>query len=335
MKNFTIHDFLKKVSSSLSAEYTLENKVSKVVINHLQVEGSIIGIEIDKGITFTIHDLIIKEPLIFKSLIDIEYFKLSFYLEGDYTVGTNYTEEEESIQKGICRGLFFKKGAINTILPKQKRIYSIDISFHKPVIRKLLATMPGTEETRRKIKSFLESSENVIFKSQIPVQIYQILNSITETLAKTDDHPITQKLQLLSQALNLVKEITVSTEELLDNSIKQAYLTSLDIPKLLHAKEYIDQNISTPTTLKELSKIVCLNEFKLKKGFKEQFNTTVHNYIVEQRLCTSCVMLKEKSCPISEIAYAIGYQCPSKYIHSFRKKFGVTPGKYRKLVVAA
>jgi len=83
MKNFTIHDFLKKVSASLHANYTFENKVSKVVINHPQVEGSIIGIELDKGITFTIHDLYVKEPIIFKSLIDIEYFRLSLYLEGD------------------------------------------------------------------------------------------------------------------------------------------------------------------------------------------------------------------------------------------------------------
>ncbi len=335
MKSFTIHDFLKRVSASLDAEYTFENKVSKTVIKHQKVEGSIIGIEIDKGITFTIHDLYIKEPLIFKSLIDIEYFKLSFYLEGDYSVTTNQSEEEEIIQKGICRGLFFKKGAINTILPKQRRIHSIDISFHKPVIRKLLSSLPTTDDAREKIKSFLTSQENVVFKSQIPVHIYQTLHAITDTVSKSNEHPITQKLQLLSQALTLVKEVALSTEDLLDHSIKQVYLTSQDIPKLLQAKEYIDNNISTPTTLKELSKIVCLNEFKLKKGFKEQFNTTVHNYIVEQRLCTSCILLKDKTCPISEIAYAIGYQCPSKYIHSFRKKYGVTPGKYRKLLIAA
>lgn len=50
--------FSKTSKFELIYRISLKNKISKVVMNNQQIEGSIIGIEIDKGITFTRHNTV-------------------------------------------------------------------------------------------------------------------------------------------------------------------------------------------------------------------------------------------------------------------------------------
>lgn len=329
--NFSIHTFLKELSKRLNAKVICDQNFSRLDFKNNKLRGSIIGMQLDKGVTFSIHDIELIEPISFRSLITHEYFKISFFLEGDYSV--NGETDSDEINKGICRGLFFKKENLNKIIPNKKRIHSIDLAFSLPVIRKFLSRLNCSSATREKIIFYLQQEENTIFKTKIPASIYKILQDIASLIEREHAPGLSQRLSLMSMALSLLSETVHMSEELLNNSSRTFLLSESDIAKLVEAKEYLDQHIDDTTTLRELSRIVGLNEFKLKKGFKECFNTTIHNYLVERRLCASCILLKNNKCPVSEVAFEVGYQCPSKFINSFKKRYGVTPGKYRKRVL--
>jgi AraC-like DNA-binding protein len=105
-------------------------------------------------------------------------------------------------------------------------------------------------------------------------------------------------------------------------------LSRQDVKSIYQAKQNLDQNFVSPPTLAVLSKLICLNEFKLKNGFKQVFGQTVHAYIVNKRLELARQLFEEKKLNVGEAASHIGYSNASYFALAFRKKFGVSPSEY-------
>ncbi|CQR73891.1 Regulatory protein PchR [Sporomusa ovata DSM 2662] len=106
-------------------------------------------------------------------------------------------------------------------------------------------------------------------------------------------------------------------------------LSRQDIKSFYEAKQILDQNFVSPPTLAGLSKLICLNEFKLKQGFKQLFGQTVHTYVVNKRLELAKQLFEEKNITVGEAASYIGYSNASYFALAFRKKFGINPSEYR------
>ncbi len=51
-----------------------------------------------------------------------------------------------------------------------------------------------------------------------------------------------------------------------------------DRQNLFHAREMLIKDIKNPPTIAELSNRAGINQFKLKKGFKIEFETTIFDY---------------------------------------------------------
>lgn len=116
---------------------------------------------------------------------------------------------------------------------------------------------------------------------------------------------------------------------------KEAVLTApslsrTDIASLCQAKQIVDGNLVTPPSLCELSRLVCLNEFKLKKGFKLLFGMPVHTYIIDQRLERARCLLEEGKVNITSAASMVGFNNPAHFAEKFRKKYGVNPSVFLK-----
>ncbi len=107
--------------------------------------------------------------------------------------------------------------------------------------------------------------------------------------------------------------------------IRSAY----DIDCIHYAREYLLQHASQPPSLTELSRIAGINEFKLKKGFKEVYHYTVFGYLNDYRLQQSREMLTA-GISIKDVADSLGYSSVQHFSNAFRKKFGIPPGKINK-----
>jgi AraC family transcriptional activator of pyochelin receptor len=104
--------------------------------------------------------------------------------------------------------------------------------------------------------------------------------------------------------------------------------TEYDKERIIFARDYLITHMDSPPTLIELAAIAGLNEFKLKKGFKELFDQTVFGYLAEVRLSMAGRALREKQKTVSRIAFELGYASPQHFSAAFKKKFGVPPAKY-------
>jgi AraC-like DNA-binding protein len=100
-----------------------------------------------------------------------------------------------------------------------------------------------------------------------------------------------------------------------------------DKERILFARDYLIKHIERPPTLTQLSKIAGINEYKLKRGFKETFNQTAFEYLSDVRLETAKNDLLDKRKSITEIAFELGYSSLQHFSAAFKKKFGVAPSK--------
>lgn len=138
-----------------------------------------------------------------------------------------------------------------------------------------------------------------------------------------------KKMYLLSKSI----EILVLQAEAFDRAARRSSPTGLresDKRKLAEAKAYLEAHISDPPSLSELTRIAGINEYKLKRGFKELYGNTVFGHLSNFRLERAKSELQEGSKAIGEIAATLGYSSSQHFSRAFKEKFGIPPGKFRR-----
>lgn len=106
------------------------------------------------------------------------------------------------------------------------------------------------------------------------------------------------------------------------------YIKEHDLERIHQAKTIVEQNLLNPCSLIELTHKVGLNDFKLKKGFREVLGTTVFGYLYDLRMEKAKMLLKDGK-PVSEAAYEVGYKNAHHFTKAFKKKFGSLPSKIK------
>ena len=107
-------------------------------------------------------------------------------------------------------------------------------------------------------------------------------------------------------------------------------LTRADIDGLKKVKAIIAKDFKMHTTIVGLAQEVGINDYKLKKGFKELFDVTIYDYLYKVRMEKARELLDEPDISIKEIAKTVGYRSASSFIEAFKKMFGETPSSWRK-----
>jgi AraC family transcriptional activator of pyochelin receptor len=100
--------------------------------------------------------------------------------------------------------------------------------------------------------------------------------------------------------------------------------------KLYQAKAILAENIAAPPSLKELSKVIGLNSYKLKKNFKELFGVPVFKHLQNERLIKAHNLLRDGEMTVQEASWAVGYESVSSFSNAFIKKFGFRPSDVKK-----
>lgn len=110
-------------------------------------------------------------------------------------------------------------------------------------------------------------------------------------------------------------------------------LLQQDIEGLARAREILERNFTEPMTISSLAKMVYMNEYKLKTGFKEVYGQSLYSYVVDKRMETARQLFDEKKMRVKEVAGMVGYTNISHFIEAFRKKFGINPGVYLQNII--
>ncbi|WP_326981418.1 AraC family transcriptional regulator [Chryseobacterium sp. MYb264] len=94
-------------------------------------------------------------------------------------------------------------------------------------------------------------------------------------------------------------------------------------------KKYIDENYHRNIKAEEIGKLIGMNQNKIRKEFKSQYQITMTDYISELRMLKAKKLIINKDMMIKEIAIECGYEYVQNFTRAFKKKFGVSPEKLR------
>ncbi len=99
-------------------------------------------------------------------------------------------------------------------------------------------------------------------------------------------------------------------------------------PALL-IREYIDAHIYENITVRDLAETVSLSTSQMTRVFGKAFGQTPYEYVLGRKTDTACLLLRNTALSVKEIAYRLGFSDEHYFCNVFKKRVGMTPGRYR------
>jgi len=96
-------------------------------------------------------------------------------------------------------------------------------------------------------------------------------------------------------------------------------------------RDFIENNLDKPLTLRELSRQVNLSEFHFQKMFRASFSVSPAHWVFSRRIARARDMLARKM-TIADISAHCGFSDQSHFTRSFKKATGMTPAAYMRLL---
>ena len=141
---------------------------------------------------------------------------------------------------------------------------------------------------------------------------------------------ITKKIYLESTVWKLMALLLEEERKRHQDKDSVFTLKSEDIDRIHYAKEILATQLDNPPSLLDLARQVGLNDYILKRGFREVFGMTAFGYLHQQRMEYARLLLLQEDLNVGQIAKKIGYASQSRFAAAFRKKFGVNPKAFTK-----
>lgn len=98
--------------------------------------------------------------------------------------------------------------------------------------------------------------------------------------------------------------------------------------RLLQAVQRAESQPSV--SVHELASSLGISAAHLQRLFKRATGLNISQLLVEHRCQAAARLLLEGNQQVKEIAHAVGYEHPPSFVRAFQRRFGQTPGLYRK-----
>lgn len=96
------------------------------------------------------------------------------------------------------------------------------------------------------------------------------------------------------------------------------------------ARKFIEEHSTEELSLTKIAKAVHMNANYLSENFKQVTGVNFVEYVAQTRFGTACDLLRTTDMPISEIAFAAGFQSLSQFNRVFKRLSGKSPTLYRR-----
>lgn len=255
--------------------------------------------------------------------IRLQQFKTNEHMQVDDT-GMIVYELSQSDQSEPFIELQFCIDTANTLQPGKKLVQQQIAVFHLRFGKEALLQY-------QRGRGVMNTSDHVISFSH-PTSFTKTLSLcsrtriILEALANNKYIGTMENIFINSQVHTILLHSLECLEENKPESFACKFLAKdEDRKKITLAREILLKSLEEQMTIKELSKLVGINECYLKKGFKELFGTTIFEFYQGQRMEHAKYLLYEKGLTVTQVAYYLNYSNISHFSTAFRKYTGIKP----------
>ena len=246
------------------------------------------------------------------------------------------------------------------VIKKGKGRVCVDLISSQVSAGDIIFVLPGQLHSIEQHSPYSMEYENIIFKPSLLHSVNQDLcyrdflqpffsGLVAFTYCVTPDHPDYNKLdfcirhidELCSQRPEgyqlAVKGLLFQIFFLLisrhpQKSLQPKAKKSLDKIKIVLS--YIQENYARPITITEIAAVCFYSESHFMKFFKDCMGVSFNQYLKEYRLQAAAQLLRETEDNILDIAAASGFDNLSYFNRTFKTKYGMSPGHYRRIPLA-
>lgn len=285
-------------------------------------EGYIKTIEVSDDIAIGIIDLTLQHPVV------VYYEDYSNSLEATYCFEgvIPFAETgivEANLQKNELGIYATPRSRGMTMYPSGQRVFSVSIEAKNLLLDKL----PYLE--RYKSKNECEM-QNLLYMLMRPKRVNaRIYNYFCQIVQNDIDHEL-QYTYLDSLGKLLLTDLwQENVIERIKGRVQKSIFSDFEKRALGEAKAILMENYASPPTISELSKMIALNEYKLKIGFRELFGKSIHGFVRSIRMENAKYLLENRDLSIGQIANLSGYVNASHFARAFREEYGLNPNNFR------
>jgi AraC-like DNA-binding protein len=99
--------------------------------------------------------------------------------------------------------------------------------------------------------------------------------------------------------------------------------------RLCRAREFIDLCYDLPLNLEQISSQACFSRYHFLRLFRQAFDKTPHQYLVERRIEKAKELLRSEELRVTDVCFEVGFQSLGSFSSLFHKSVGHPPITYR------
>jgi AraC-like DNA-binding protein len=269
----------------------------------------------------TLDNVIIrpKKKLSLVDLTEKKNIQSSFVIDGEVDSTFDFGARKASIRNSK-HGFQYSPGykAEHRIISNHFHALSVDIT---PEFFGSLMTN-ASDDMAEFYHHFVDGGSN-----RLVLQLQPRMLEILHYIVQCPFQGFTRYLFIESKVLEL---LALQFDQLRAVEAAKPAISDAEVEKLSAVKEFIENNYLRPLSLAGICKTFSLNEFKLKKGFKELYHTTVFAHINSLRMEKANQLISSQAMTISEISDFIGYKNIGSFSAEFKKRFGYAPSRFKR-----
>jgi AraC-like DNA-binding protein len=119
----------------------------------------------------------------------------------------------------------------------------------------------------------------------------------------------------MNKTMNEIRELPATTPEVLE--------------RLNRARKFIDLCYDLPLDLEEISRHACFSRYHFLRLFRQAFNKTPHQYLIERRIERAKELLSANELRVTDVCFEVGFQSLGSFSSLFHKSVGHPPITFR------
>src|SRR5437867_915041 len=100
--------------------------------------------------------------------------------------------------------------------------------------------------------------------------------------------------------------------------------------RLRRARQFIDDSYDQPLDLAAISQQACLSRYHFLRLFRDTFETTPHQYLIQRRIEKAKELLRGRSLTVTDVCFEVGFESLGSFSSLFHRCVGRAPSSYRR-----
>lgn len=101
------------------------------------------------------------------------------------------------------------------------------------------------------------------------------------------------------------------------------------LERLNRARNFIDRCYDLPLNLDEISSQACFSRYHFLRLFRQAFNKTPHQYLIDRRIERAKELLTANDLRVTDVCLEVGFQSLGSFSSLFHKSVGHPPIAFR------